>query len=326
MTQEKTFSVQNYSMGFASRNRMTILLYLLVVVLFVIGEIVSKGFMSPQHIGTILRTASFLGIAAIGQTLVILTGGIDLSVGPLITMGNVFICMLMNGKDANNLWTIAVIILIGIAFGVINGLGVNYLRISPLVMTLAVGSLVTGFTLIYSQGAPKGESSPLLHQIGVGFLFGSIPIMVVVWALMIPVVIFLLQWTVYGRKLMYCGANPKAANLSGINVPVVKTIAYVISGVTAILSGVFMAGYTEQAFLGIGNDYVMWSITAVVIGGTSLTGGKGGYVGTIAGAIIMVLLEAILTVIRIPEAGRIIANGLIILIMIAIYFRKSRNK
>jgi len=326
MTLEKTTSNKGHRWEFVSRNRVTFFLFLLVIALFLLGQIVSRGFLNYQHIGDILRAASFMGIAAIGQTLVVLTGGIDLSVGPLITMGNVFICILMNGLDVNNLWAFAVLILLGLVFGAINGLGVVYLRISPLVMTLAVGSLVTGITLVYSKGAPKGFASPMLREIGVGYVLNSIPIIVVIWIVLSIVTIVLLNFSVYGRKLIYAGANANAANLSGINVQLVKTIAYAISGASAVLSGVFMAGYTQTAFLGIGNQYTMWSITAVVIGGTSLMGGKGGYSGTIAGAIILILVNSILTLLHIPEAGRRIAEGLIILIMISIYFRKrSRN-
>jgi ribose transport system permease protein len=325
MEKAKTLAPRHELADMLSRNAIFFLLFLLVVAMFVLGEIVAHGFLSLSHIGAILRTASFLGIVAIGQTLVVLSGGIDLSVGPIITMGNVFICMFMNGLDANNVWSLSAIILLGLAFGSINGLGVTYLRISPLVMTLAVGSLVTGLTLIFSQGAPKGLASPLLREIGVGNLFNLIPAIVVTWAVLSALVIALLGRSVYGRKLYYAGANLKAAALSGIRVRLVKIIAYALGGACAVLSGTLMAGYTRDAFLGIGNEYTMWSIAAVVIGGTSLTGGKGGYVGTIAGAIILVLLESLLTVMNMPEAGRRIANGLIILIMISIYFRK-RNR
>jgi D-3-phosphoglycerate dehydrogenase / 2-oxoglutarate reductase len=284
MISEKALTISNKRWEFISRNGIIVFLFLLVIALFLIGEILSKGFLEYRHIGAILRTASFLGIAAIGQTLVILTGGIDLSIGPLITMGNVFICMFMNGIDANNIWAFTAIILLGLAFGAINGLGVTFLRISPLVMTLAVGSLITGFTLIFSQGAPKGLASPLLRQIGVGYFFNSTPNIVIIWLIFSVAVIVLLNFSVFGRKLIYVGANAKAASLSGIRVSLIKIIAYAVSGVAAVLAGAFMAGYTQTAFLGIGNEYIMWSITAVVIGGTSLSGGKGGYIGTIAGA------------------------------------------
>jgi ribose transport system permease protein len=153
-----------------------------------------------------------------------------------------------------------------------------------------------------------------------------VPIIVIIWILLSIFTIVLLSSTTYGRKLYLLGASNKVALLSGINVPVIKTIAYALSGALAALAGMIMAGYTQNAFLGIGDKYVMWSITAVVIGGTSLSGGKGGYVGTIAGAIILVLMESLLTIVNVPDAGRKIAGGLIILVMITIYFRKPRNK
>ena len=308
------------------QENITILLGALIIALFVLGETVSHGFLSFGHIGAVLRTASFLGIVSIGQTLTILTAGIDLSVGPLITMGNVFGCMLINGLDSNLLWAVGTVILLGALFGACNGLGVAYLKISPLVMTLAIGSLVTGITLIVSQGAPKGLASPILRFIGVGSFLYGIPVIVVVWALLSVLFILLLQATVFGRKIYYVGANARAAYLSGVKNNAVLTMVYAISGGCAALTGALMAGYTETAFLGIGNEYILWSITAVVIGGTSLTGGRGSYGGTIAGAIILVLIESLLTVVKMPEAGRRIATGLLILIMISIYFRQKNHR
>jgi len=324
MNQVPILKDKNVINDFIRRNGVTFSLFVIIIILFIIGQLLANGYLGIQHIGAILRTASFLGIVAIGQTLVILTGGIDLSVGPLVTMGNVFICMFLSGRDTNNLWAFCTIILIGLAVGAISGLGVAYLKISPLVMTLAVGSLVTGFMLIYSQGAPTGLASPLLTKIGIGYLF-HIPIIVLIWILLSILTVIMLSSTTYGRKLYLSGASNKVAHLSGINVSLITTTAYALSGALAVLAGVFMAGYTQNAYLGIGDAYIMWSITAVVIGGTSLSGGKGGYVGTIAGAIILVVMESLLTIVNVPDAGRQIAGGLIILIMITIYFRKPRN-
>jgi ribose transport system permease protein len=305
------------------QENITLLLFVLIIALFIVGEVVSRGFLSFEHVGAVLRTASFLGIVSIGQTITILIAGIDLSVGALITMGNVFTCMFINGLDGNTLWAFVVIILLGAFFGACNGLGVAYLKISPLVMTLAIGSLVTGITLIFSQGAPKGLASPILRFIGVGSILNGVPVIVILWLAISALFIVLLRSTAFGRKIYYIGANERAAYLSGVKVNHIVIIAYAISGVSAVLTGALMAGYTQTAFLGIGNEYILWSITAVVIGGTALTGGKGGYLGTIAGAILLVLLESLLTVIRMPEAGRKIATGLIILIMISIYFRSK---
>jgi ribose transport system permease protein len=307
-------------------NKIILLLFALIIGMFVLGEIVSSGFLAFDHVGAVLRTASFLGIVAVGQTLVILTAGIDLSVGPLITMGNVFTCMFMNGLNENTLWSLLAIVALGVLFGTLSGVGVTALNISPLVMTLATGSLVTGVTLIFSQGAPKGLASPILRYLAVGSVFGGIPIVVIIWIVLGVFIIFFLRLSTFGRKLYYVGANARAAFMSGVRVNRVKTLAYSISGATACLTGALMAGYTHTAFLGIGNEYTLWSITAVVIGGTALTGGKGGYLGTMAGAVILVLLESILTVMKMPEAGRRIATGVIILVMISIYFRRRMQR
>lgn len=319
-------SRKNKVIDFVKNNSINIFLFGLVIVLFLLGRVFSEGFLEITHIGAILRTASFLGIVAIGQTLVLLLGGIDLSVGPVITMGNVFICMFLNGVDGNNIWAFAAIIFLGLFIGSLNGIGVAFLKISPMVMTMAVGSLVTGFTLIFSQGAPKGLASTFLRQVGVGSISNIVPIIVILWVVFSVITIILLGSTVFGRKLYLTGASTKVAYLSGVNVSWITVAAYALSGLFSILAGSFMAGYTQTAFLDIGNEYTMWSITAVVIGGTSLSGGKGGYFGTIAGAILLVLMESILTIVHVPDAGRQIANGLIILIMITIYFRRPRGK
>lgn len=307
---------------FISQNKLILILYFLIVGMFIFGETLTKGFLTHDHIYAILRTASFLGIVSIGQTMVILTGGIDLSVGPLITMGNVFACMLINGMDSNTFWAILGVVLLGMIFGCFSGLFVSYLSISPLVITLVTGSLVTGITLIFSQGAPKGLASPLLRFMGVGSLFNIFPMIIIIWIILSFLTILFLNFSVFGRKIYYIGANEKAALFSGIKTKLLKTLVYSISGGTAALTGTLMAGYTQTAFLGIGNEYIMWSIATVVIGGTSITGGKGGYLGTIAGAILFILLESILTIVNIPEAGRRIANGAIILILINIYYKQ----
>jgi len=308
--------------NFILKNKINIILFFLILVLFILGTILSRDFLSYNHVWSILRIASFLGIVSIGQTIVILTGGIDISVGPLITMGNLFTCMLINGMNSNTLWVLIVIILLGALFGSFSGFGIAYLKIPPLVMTLAIGSVLTGINLIFTHGAGKGQASPILRYISVGKLFNLIPIIVLIWAVLSVFFILLLNSSTFGRKIYYIGANEKAAFFSGIKTNLIKTLAYSISGATSSLTGALMAGYTVTGFLGIGAEYIMWSITAVVIGGTSLIGGEGGYLGTIAGCILLVLVESILTVIQMPEAGRRIINGLLVLILLSIYFKK----
>lgn len=304
--------------------RSPLLLWIAAFLLFMVGESMFSGFFSYTHMGSIFRSASFIGLVAIGQTLVVVTGGIDLCVGPLVTLGNVFACLMLEGQDANNLWAFSIILLIGVVIGAVNGLGVAALGISPMVMTMAVGVVTTGITLIYSHGAPTGYASPFLRSIGVGYTAG-IPNSVLIWFILSTLTILTLKWTTFGRSLFYIGANETAAAFSGIRTIAMKTMAYVISGVTAVLTGVIIAGYTSVAFINIGKDFTMTSITAVVIGGTAMSGGRGGYGGSLAGAVLICLIESILTIMNIHEAGKKIMNGIIILVLIVAYYHKSRT-
>ncbi len=306
------------------RNKIIVLLLAVIVGMFVIGEFLSSGFASFGHIKDILRTASFVGICAIGQTLVILTGGIDLTIGSLITMGQIYGCMFVNGYDANTGWAFLLVLLIGAGFGLLNGAGISFIRISPLVMTLATSSLVNGVILISINGAPRGVASPILEHIGARTTAG-LPSILWVWIIMSAITLVFLRKTVVGRKIYHLGMNPTAAKFTGIKIRGLRTLVYTISGALSALTGFLLAGNTSRAFLESGTEYTMWSITAVVIGGTAMTGGKGGYLGTAAGAVIIIMLEGILTVVKMPEAGRKMANGIIVLIMIMIYYRKKKN-
>ena len=215
------------------------------------------------------------------------------------------------------------VLAIGALFGLLNGLGISFLKISPLVMTLATSSLVSGVMLISINGAPRGVASPVLEKIGAGSTLGM-PSIVWVWLIATVVTLLFLRKTVLGRKIYHMGMNSVAAKFTGIKVRGLRTLVYVLSGAFSAVTGFLLAGNTSRAFLGSGTEYTMWSITAVVIGGTAMTGGVGGYLGTAIGAIILIMLEGILTVVQIPEAGRRMANGIIVLIMIMITTEKRR--
>jgi ribose transport system permease protein len=302
--------------------RAVLALWGVILVLFAVGGLVSPGFFSVSQAGAIFRSASFIGLAAMGQTLAILIGGIDLSVGPLVTLGNVFCCLMLAGRDENNLWAVTAILLIGLAAGTLNGLGASLLGISPMVMTLATGAIVTGAVLIYSQGAPTGNASPLLRAVGVGFTW-SIPNSVLIWLILGTALALVLKFTSFGRGVYYVGANETAAVFSGLRVNLIKIAVYALSGLTAAFTGIIIAGYTSVAFVAAGRDYPMQSIAAAVIGGVSMTGGRGGYGGAAAGAVLLCLIESLLTNLNMQEPGRKIMNGLTIIVLIAFYYRKS---
>jgi ribose transport system permease protein len=295
------------------------------VLLIGAGSLISPEFGGLNHIMLLLGLSSFVGLVAVGQTMVILLGGIDLSVSSTITMAGVVSATIMAGSDMQILTALTISLLIGMAIGLVNGLGIGLLNIPPMVMTLGVTSLVQGLALLYTNGAPKGNSAPFLSHLTTGSIVG-IPFMVIVWAVVSLIIIFILHRTSFGRWMYAVGHSPKAAYMSGVNVKLTTVAVYVISGLMAALTGVLLTGYTKTSYLTIGDPYQMSSIAAVVVGGTSILGGFGSYIGTIAGSIIITIIQSLLPILSIPEAGRQVISGLIILILLLIYGRAKANR
>lgn len=303
-----------------------LLVYIMLFILIVCAQFIIPGFMGIKNISSILKMASFTGIAAIGQTLVILLGGIDMSVSNVVTFVNIFAAQIMLGSNQNIPAAIVMVVILGALVGFANATGINYFKIPPMVMTLGVGTMVQGIALLYSKGAPKGNAAPLIRSIvNDTAVFGVASWIVVLWIVISAVVIIMLKYTTFGRKLYAVGTNRVAARFAGINSKAVFYACYIISGITAALTGLMLAGYTGTASAESGAPYSLNSIVAVVVGGTAMTGGKGGYAGTIAGAVIMTVLDSILTVINIPKSGRMIAQGIIILLMVMVYGRDKKR-
>lgn len=303
-----------------------VMVYIILIALLIAAQIISPGYLKPTHIAGILRLASFMGIAAIGQNLTILTGGIDLSIANTITFANVIAAQIMMGRNENMPAAIVAVLAVGIVVGLMNGVGIHWLKIPPFIMTLGVGTVIQGIFLIYTKGAPKGNAAPLLKAICGQSLVGIVSGIVLIWALMAAVAILVLKKTPYGRKLYSVGINEQAARFSGIHTGRVTFSVYLISAVIAAISGFLLVGYTGTSFLDVGTSYNTKTIAAVIIGGTAITGGKGGYVGTIAGAVIMTILEDFLTIVSIPEAGRQIMQGVIIVLLVLLYSRERHKK
>lgn len=298
--------------------------YIAVLLLIILGAIISPGFVDIGHLFLILNLAVFLGLTAAGQNLVILTGGIDLSVGAVVALANVVSAALMNGSNDKILLAGAMSISFGILIGLVNGVGVAYLRIHPMVMTLGMTSIVQGMSLLYTNGSPKGNSAPNLCTIATGRMFGLIPNSLFIWAAVAVIIIIMLHKSVWGRWLFAVGNSEKAARYSGVNVKWMLISVYLLCSVLAALSGFLLTGYTRTSYISVGDSYAMDSVTAVVIGGTSILGGSGSYVGTIAGCIIVILIQSILPIISVPDAGRRIISGLLILFLLMLYGRERK--
>ena len=308
-------------LDFVRRRWRAALAYAVAVALYLVAIAISPGFASIGQLSNVLVLAAYLGIVAIGQTLVILIFGIDLSVSAVITLINLVLTAYIAGSNERTLVAVLLALAIGAAVGLVNGLGIRYLRVPDLVMTLATFSIVTGVALIYSGGAPTGRSSELLNTLATGRLGGILPWSVLIWAALAALTIFMLRRTTIGRHVYAIGLNRRASQFSGISVGRTVVILYTVSGITAAIAGVLLTGYTGSSYFGIGDPYQLGSIAAVVVGGTSIFGGHGGYGGTIAGAFIIVLIQSILTVMDIGEAGRNIVYGLVILALLFVYGR-----
>jgi len=308
----------------AAEQRPLLISYTFILVLLVGAGIMSPGFVRPGNLSQQLVLAAYLGVVAAGQTIVILTGGIDLSVSWTLNLAAILLTRITNGSDDNLALAVAVALGSGALVGLLNGLGIAYLRIPPLVMTLGMNALMQGVVLVYTNGQPQGAAPPTVQFLATGRLFGIVPMAVIVWAIIAALVILLLRRTVLGRQIYAVGNNRVAAYLAGVRPGRVLLAVYMISGVLSAFTGILLTGYSFQSYLGMGENYVLPPIAAVVIGGTSILGGSGGYIGTIAGSIIVVLLQSTLAIAQVPQAGRNILYGLIILVMLFVYGRGGK--
>ena len=299
---------------------------LAILVLLLSGELLSPGFVSPRQIVTLLTIAALLGVVAAGQNLVILGGreGIDLSVGGIISFAAFLAGNIMQQQDAYLLQGVAAVLLATFCIGVITGLGVTLLRIPPLVMTLGMLGVVQGGLVLLTRGVPSGRAAPMLSRIVSEPIVLGLPGILFIWILLGIVLTLVLRRTTFGLNVYAIGTNEAAAALAGVPVRRTRTLLFALSGFFAGITGILLLGYTEYVFVGAGDQYMLPSIIAVVIGGTSLAGGSGGYVGTMAGAIVLILLQSILTTLNIPPFGRQIVFGVTLLGLMLLYGRQRR--
>lgn len=300
-----------------SRNRAIVLAYTAALVLFGITSVFSHGFASSSHIRVLLVEATFIGIVALGQTFVILGGGIDLSAPWTLTAAAMIVTEIAGGHDGPLGWGIPLVLALGAAIGLANGLGVTVLGVSPIIMTLAVNGIVEGGLLLHTHGAPPTGAPHLVVQLATGTL-GPIPIALLIWIGIAAVATLILTWTAFGRQLYAVGTNMTVAEYSGVPTRRVVVSSYVVSGVAAAGAGILLAGFSGQAYLGMGDPYLFSSVAAVAIGGASILGGSGHYVGTIAGALILTVLAGLLPILNLDEAALQVIYGVVILVTLSL--------
>lgn len=299
---------------------------LLIVLMLGLGEAVSPGFASPGQIVKLLTIAALLGIVAAGQNLVILGGreGIDLSVGAIISFGAVIAGNIMQGNNAMILPAILGAAGAGLGIGILNGIGVTILRIPPLVMTLGMLGVVQGALVAMTRGVPSGNAAPALAEFITQPVLQGIPGILFVWVAVGVFMAWLLTRTALGYRIYAIGTNERAAALTGVSVRRNRIALFGFSGFFAGLTSVFVLGYTGNSFIGVGEQYMLPSIIAVVLGGTPLSGGQGSYTGTMAGAFLLVVLQSILTTLQMEEFGRQIVYGITLMVLMLFYGRQRR--
>ncbi len=295
-----------------TRNRAVLLGYLLVVVLAIAGEIVSSGFLHISHIDQLIISGGFIALVGLGQTFVILTGGVDLSIPWVLNAAAVFLTLWAKGDSGKMAWIVPLLLVGGGVIGAINGLGVAFLRVPPIIMTLGMSSVVEGGLLLATNGG-SGQNAPNAAVYLATHRWGPVPVLAVLWLVVLVAATVILSATPFGRRLYATGLNSRVAAFAGVNTRTVTVTVYVISGIAAALAGIALAGYVGQSYLGMGDPYLFASVAAVAIGGTSILGGSGNFVGTTAGALALAVLAGLLPILGLQQAALEIVYGCVIL-------------
>ena len=298
-----------------------------IVLLLLLGSLYSRNFLSPEYLLQQLKVASFLGVIATGMMLVILLGQIDLSVPWAVAVGGMMACAAAAYGPLGHALAIPFGILCGLALGLVNGVGVAYLRIPSMIITLAMNAVVQGLMVVHTGGfSPQDSASAAMRYLATGFIIPNLPNVVLVWAVIGALTIFALNRTSFGRAIYAIGNSERAAYLSGAPTQRVVMATFAISGGLSAFAGVLLAGYASKAAQAMGDPYLLPAIAAVVLGGTSILGGRGTYLGTVAGVILITLLQSILSVMQIAEAGRQIIYGAVIIAMMLLYGRERLRR
>ena len=307
------------------RDRPLVPLLLLLVGLVVVLQVVRPGIITPGWASNTIRFAVPLAILAACQTATMLTGGIDLSVAVVASMTSYVMATLVGDVG----WFPATLLALvpAAVVGLVNGIGIGAFRVHPLIMTISTSLIVSGLVNVYARLNITGGTRvpPEISELGGGTLFGFLPNNLLVFVPLAALILFVLRSAGYGRLLYAVGDNQVAARLAGVRVGHVLIVLYVISALLAGIAGLIYAGVIGSATGRLVDPYLLPSVAAAVIGGTSIFGGRGGYAGTIVGALILTVLTTLLTVLAMPEPVRQILFGLIILAVAAAYTRVTEQ-
>ncbi|MEF8726116.1 MAG: ABC transporter permease [Candidatus Bipolaricaulota bacterium] len=289
------------------------------IVLLIVGAFQLPGFLTLKHQAALFRRNAIIGILALAQTMAILSGGIDLSVGANTTIVAVIGATFM-GSWNSLLLPLLLVLVVGSLLGLINGIGIGYIGLPPIVMTLGVMTAVSGAALLWTGGSATGQSSPILRNFARGEIAG-IPNLGLFWALLTVIIWFILNKTKFGREVRAFGSNPTSSFYSGLETQRITVLVYVFVGFIAAIAGLANLGWINTPYLGlapagIGMDLLLSSLAVVVIGGTTFRGGEGGVTGTFIATFLYGILRSLLTAMDLGSAGIRIVTGIIIVVVV----------
>jgi ribose/xylose/arabinose/galactoside ABC-type transport system permease subunit len=299
--------------------------YAALGILLLVAVVFEPTVVSRRGLALLLNQNAAIGLLAVGQTFVMLTGGIDLSVGSVVAITNWVAVGLLAGSDARNAPAILLCLALGLAVGFVNGFGVAKLSVPPFVMTLGMLFAVKAAGLMYTNAILTGNPSPFLIRTA-GAKFGGFPVPFLVLLVTVVIAALALKLTTFGRRVYAVGANAPAARLAGVRVDQILIATYMISGFTAALGGLIWTGYIQTGSNSAGLNFELQSIAAAVIGGTALVGGRCNPIATLAGVLFLGLLFNLLVVLDVAEAVRFVLQGSAIIAAAAIYARAGARR
>lgn len=294
---------------------------MVLIVTLLVGIVVhltTGNFFTAYNISTLTRAASFIIIVAFGQTIVLLTGGIDLSVAAIGSVCSMFAATFMVNNGMNSYLAIIISCLLGVLFGAVNGLIIAYLKITPFIVTLATGEIFKGIVNIITKGMPIVGVPENAQFIANGVIKGILPMIVIIMAILCAAITIMLKRTSFGRHIFALGGNRNCAKIVGIKTELVELKVYCLSGFLAATAGVLMTCKMASFQSSIGSNWVMPSVTAAVLGGTSMAGGVGGVIGTVIGGLLSGTISTSITLLRVSSYWETVVTGGVVLVAVIV--------
>ncbi len=292
--------------------------WIAVIILYIVSGLITPGMFSLNQMSYILQVTAFLGMVTIGQTIVLLTGGIDLSVAGVVTLINIVLALSMDGDPQRVIPAVALCLFLSVFVGLVNGVLITLFGITPLIVTLAMNSLLFGIALVVTGGIPRGSVTAGFAELGQGYFMG-VPLSTINWLIAALIMGWIMQKTIFGRRLYAVGANPTAAHQMGVQVNQILISAYVLSSLMAGLGSLLLTAYINLPSLGIGEQFLFTSIAAAVVGGASLRGGIGTIAGSVGGALFITTLNSFTNIVRVPPGAQFFLQGFIIAASVVLY-------